>query len=51
MTTPLLRSQCFVNGQWLGGDDVAVTNPATGKTIAHVPRFGGAEAGDAIAAA
>ncbi len=51
MSEPLLRSQCYVDGRWIGGADVAVTNPATGQTIASVPRFGADEAHDAIAAA
>ncbi len=48
----LLREQCFIDGQWVGGEQtIAVTNPATGVHIASVPRLGGAHARQAIAAA
>ena len=47
----LLREQCFVGGRWVGTPATAVTNPATGETLASVPRFGQAETKDAIAAA
>ena len=39
----LLREQCFVGGAWEGTPATAVTDPATGATIARVPRFGSAE--------
>ena len=41
----LLRSACYINGAWTladSGDTVAVSNPATGAVIAHVPRCGAA---------
>lgn len=47
----LLRTQAFVNGQWVNGDSGAVTpvrNPATGAHIADVPRLGTAETRRAI---
>ncbi len=50
----LLRERCFVAGTWIDADDGGcspVTNPATGATIAHVPRCGAEETGRAIAAA
>jgi hypothetical protein len=49
----LLRGANLVAGRWIAGgpDGIAVTNPATGQTLAHVPRLGRAEAADAIAAA
>ena len=50
----LLRQQCYINGQWLDADSgqtIAVTNPATGETIAHVPKMGRAEAERAVAGA
>ena len=50
----LLRSACYINGVWTladSGDTVAVSNPATGDTLAHVPRCGAAETERAIAAA
>lgn len=47
----LLREACYVNGRWIGEPAVPVTNPATGATLAKVPRFGKAEAREAVAAA
>jgi succinate-semialdehyde dehydrogenase/glutarate-semialdehyde dehydrogenase len=49
----LLRGANLIAGRWVEGDPsgIAVTNPATGETIAHVPRLGRAEAAQAIAAA
>jgi succinate-semialdehyde dehydrogenase/glutarate-semialdehyde dehydrogenase len=44
----LLREQCYVGGQWVGTPETAVTDPATGETIAKVPYFGAAETRDAI---
>ena len=44
----LLRQHCFVGGAWEGRPETAVTDPATGDTIARVPRFGRAETRDAI---
>lgn len=48
----LLREDCYVAGEWTGGTDrIAVTNPATGETIANVPKFGADETRRAIEAA
>ncbi|WCM94420.1 NADP-dependent succinate-semialdehyde dehydrogenase [Acidovorax sp. NCPPB 2350] len=50
----LLREQAYVDGRWVGADDggtIAVTNPATGETVARVPRMGAAETRRAIEAA
>ncbi len=47
----LLKTQCFVNGAWVGTPEIAVTNPATGEEIAKVPRFGAKETREAIDAA
>ncbi len=48
----LLRQQCYVNGQWVGGEaDFPVRNPANGAELARVPRLGAAETRAAIAAA
>ncbi|MEZ5557682.1 MAG: NAD-dependent succinate-semialdehyde dehydrogenase [Pseudomonadales bacterium] len=50
----LLRSQALIDGAWVDADDgstFAVTNPATGETLAQVARCGAAEATRAIAAA
>ncbi|KIF82849.1 NADP-dependent succinate-semialdehyde dehydrogenase [Noviherbaspirillum autotrophicum] len=50
----LLRMQAYLNGQWCdadNGESFAVTNPATGEVIGHVPHMGTAETRRAIAAA
>ena len=49
--TSLLRSQCFINGEWVGDGGLDVTNPATGDVITSVPRFGADEARQAVEAA
>jgi succinate-semialdehyde dehydrogenase/glutarate-semialdehyde dehydrogenase len=52
--TALLRTQAYVNGQWIdaaSGDTLPVTNPATGETIAEVAKCGTAETRRAIEAA
>jgi len=50
----LLRQACYINGTWTpadSGETFPVTNPATGETIATVPRCGAAETERAIEAA
>ncbi|MBI2584642.1 MAG: NADP-dependent succinate-semialdehyde dehydrogenase [Rhodospirillales bacterium] len=50
----LFRQQCYVAGKWIDADDgktFAVTNPATGETLANVPKLGRAETRRAIEAA
>jgi len=50
----LLRSQSYLNGQWVDGQDGAVfpvDNPATGADIAHVANLGPNQAQMAIEAA
>jgi succinate-semialdehyde dehydrogenase / glutarate-semialdehyde dehydrogenase len=50
----LFRTQCYIDGQWVGADSGAtfpVVDPATGRTIGTVPDCGGAETKRAIAAA
>ena len=50
----LLRTQCYVNGQWLDAADgrtLPVTNPATGAQLGTVPQFDGAATRRAIEAA
>jgi succinate-semialdehyde dehydrogenase/glutarate-semialdehyde dehydrogenase len=50
----LLRGQSYVGGAWVGADDgalFAVTNPATGETIANVADLGASETRRAIEAA
>jgi succinate-semialdehyde dehydrogenase / glutarate-semialdehyde dehydrogenase len=52
--TELLLDRAYLGGEWVGADSGAtfpVTNPATGETLAHVPRMGGAETRRAIEAA
>lgn len=50
----LFRQQCYIDGQWTDADDkqtLIVTNPATGETIASVPKMGAEETCRAIDAA
>jgi succinate-semialdehyde dehydrogenase / glutarate-semialdehyde dehydrogenase len=48
----LLRSDAFVDGQWLGGvNRFDIRNPATGELLAQVPRLGAEETRAAIVAA
>jgi len=49
----LLRGAALVGGRWIDADPrgIAVTNPATGETLAHVPRLSRAEVAEAISAA
>jgi succinate-semialdehyde dehydrogenase/glutarate-semialdehyde dehydrogenase len=46
------RQECFVDGRWIGGaGKIEVTNPATGKVVGTVPKFGRDETRAAIDAA
>ena len=47
----LLKSQCLIDGAWVGEGVDPIDNPATGAVIAKVPRFGHAETVRAIEAA
>lgn len=47
----LLRSGCFVAGEWVGTPELAIDNPATGEIVGRVPDFGAKEAQDAVLAA
>ena len=50
----LLQTRCLIGGQWQtadSGQTLAVTNPATGETVAHVPDMGADETRRAIASA
>ena len=47
----LLRSGCFIGGEWVGKPELAITNPATGETVGLVPDFGAQEAESAVLAA
>jgi succinate-semialdehyde dehydrogenase/glutarate-semialdehyde dehydrogenase len=55
MTAPgLLRARAYVDGRWIDADDgatFAVLNPATGETLAELPRLGAGETRRAIEAA
>jgi succinate-semialdehyde dehydrogenase/glutarate-semialdehyde dehydrogenase len=47
----LLKQQAYINGLWCdadNGEKIAVTNPATGEIIGHVPKMGAAETKRAI---
>lgn len=50
----LLKTQAFIQGQWVDADDRAthaIVNPANGEIVAQVPDMGAAETQRAIAAA
>ena len=50
----LLRSQCYIDGCWIGGDDrprQTVVDPANGGLIGSVPALGRVETNEAIQAA
>jgi len=50
----LIRSDAFINGRWVNqstGKSFAVTNPANGLVITHVPDMGAEETREAIEAA
>ncbi|MBP0651268.1 succinate-semialdehyde dehydrogenase (NADP(+)), partial [Mycobacterium tuberculosis] len=47
----LLRSQCYIDGRFVGDGVLPVTNPATGAELAKVPNFGAAETTAAVEAA
>jgi succinate-semialdehyde dehydrogenase/glutarate-semialdehyde dehydrogenase len=54
IASDLLRTRGYVDGAWVesdGGATFPVVNPATGETIAEVPRMGAAETRRAIEAA
>ena len=50
----LIKSQAFINGQWVdadSGETLAVTNPATGDMVTQVAKCGTAETRRMIEAA
>jgi succinate-semialdehyde dehydrogenase / glutarate-semialdehyde dehydrogenase len=47
----LLKDKCLIDGKWVGDGVRPIANPATGATIAKIPRFGEAETAGAIGAA
>jgi succinate-semialdehyde dehydrogenase / glutarate-semialdehyde dehydrogenase len=50
--TRLKREACLIGGEWIAGDRwIDVDDPATGKVLGRVPRFGAAETYRAIDAA
>jgi len=54
MDTPTLnltKSQCYVDGRWVGEPTLPVTNKATGEIMTRVPSFGEAETRAAVEAA
>jgi succinate-semialdehyde dehydrogenase/glutarate-semialdehyde dehydrogenase len=54
LETDLLRTQAYVDGAWVdadSGERFPVIDPATGETIAEVPRMGASETRRAIEAA
>ena len=52
LTDPtLLKSQCYIDGKWVGEGVTAVNNPATGVELAKVPHFGERETTLAVEAA
>jgi succinate-semialdehyde dehydrogenase/glutarate-semialdehyde dehydrogenase len=54
MDPKLLRQQCYIDGGWTDADDssvIDVTDPATGATLASVPKMCAAETRRAIDAA
>jgi succinate-semialdehyde dehydrogenase / glutarate-semialdehyde dehydrogenase len=54
IASDLLRTRAYVDGEWIESTDGAtfpVSNPASGETIADVPRLGAAETRRAIEAA
>jgi succinate-semialdehyde dehydrogenase / glutarate-semialdehyde dehydrogenase len=50
-TISLIRSKCYVDGQWVGEGRLPVTNKATGDIITRVPEFGEGETRRAVEAA
>ncbi|CAN7321845.1 NAD-dependent succinate-semialdehyde dehydrogenase [Aminobacter sp. LjRoot7] len=47
----LLKTQAFIDGNYVGSGETPVTDPASGAVIAHVPNLGAEEATHAVEAA
>ncbi|MCP1201019.1 NAD-dependent succinate-semialdehyde dehydrogenase [Notoacmeibacter sp. MSK16QG-6] len=47
----LFKQQAYIDGGFVGGADLPITNPANGKVLGSVPNFGAAEAEQAVDAA
>jgi succinate-semialdehyde dehydrogenase / glutarate-semialdehyde dehydrogenase len=50
-TLSLLKTKCYIDGNWTGEPELAVTDPATGNVIAKVPQIDAKGTRAAIAAA
>ena len=51
MSTTVSKQQNFLDGEWVdatGGETMEVLNPATGETIAEVPRSSAADVDRAV---
>ena len=49
--TDFNKTQCLIDGKWVGEGETPITNPANDEQIALVPNMGADEANQAIAAA
>ncbi|MCJ8308891.1 MAG: NAD-dependent succinate-semialdehyde dehydrogenase [Rhizobiaceae bacterium] len=49
--TDFHKTQCLIDGKWVGEGETPITNPANDEQIALVPNMGADEANQAIAAA
>lgn len=47
----LLKQEAYIDGTFVGGADLPVTNPANGEVLGFVPNFGAVEAERAVEAA
>ena len=47
----LFRQAALIGGDWVSGTGLAVTDPATGETLGHLPAMGASDTAAAIAAA
>src|SRR5262245_43494863 len=47
----LLKTQCYVDGRWVGEPKLSVTNPATGEEVAKVPLMSAEDTRKAVQAA
>lgn len=47
----LVRDQCFIDGAWIGGQDIVVNDPASGEELARIPDLGVEDTRRAIDAA
>ena len=47
----LFREACYIDGKWTGEGSIAVSNPASGGLLGHIPNLGRTETERALAAA